>query len=242
VLEYVKLHEWPQNASEAVKIQEELKSRIILNDDKKKPNLIAAVDTAYNEKNNRLYASAVTVKLPELEAVGRAVAEVDAEFPYIPALLSFREGPVIIKALSRLVDRPDAIIFAGHGIAHPRAFGLASHLGLMFNIVSVGCARKKLVGEFDMPSENKGGCSPLIYNDNECGYVYRTKSNVKPMFISPGYKCSNSGALDIVVGCLSRYRMPVPLRLAHLYANKYRKSSALKTMAGNGGDKSHVKI
>ncbi|PKK83941.1 MAG: endonuclease V [candidate division Zixibacteria bacterium HGW-Zixibacteria-1] len=197
-----------------------------------KPRLITAVDTAFNSKVNRLYAAAVTLTYPDMKNHERAVAQCEADFQYIPALLAFREGPVILKALSRLQTKPDVIIYPGHGLAHPRGLGLASHLGLITDIPSIGCARRCLVGDYRTPPQEKGGCTSLFVSDVEAGFVYRTKSNVKPMFISPGHKCTIRDALDIIVGCLTEYRMPEPLRLAHLFANKY-KQSAEKKMGQN---------
>ncbi len=228
MLDYEKLHEWPQNVSEAVRIQQVLKPRIKIDSTFDKVELVAAVDTAYNDKINRLYAAAVTMNINTMTDVERAVAEMDAVFEYIPAALSFREGPVILKALSRLQIQPDLVIFAGHGIAHPRSFGMASHLGLLLNIPSIGCARKLLSGEFQMPDEEKGSYSQLYVANIHCGYAYRTKNRVKPMFISPGHMCSIDDALDIVKKCLTEYRMPEPMRLAHLFASKYKQSAEKK--------------
>jgi len=227
-LDYKKLHDWPQNISEAVRIQHDLKPQIKIDSAFDKIELVAAVDTAYNDKVNRLYAAAVTMNISEMVDVERAVAEMDAVFEYIPAALSFREGPVLLKALSRLQIRPDLIIFAGHGITHPRSFGMASHLGLLMDIPSIGCARKLLSGEFQMPDEERGSYSPLYVANIHCGYVYRTKTKVKPMFISPGHLCSIEDSLEIVKKCLTEYRMPEPLRLAHLFASKYKQSAEKK--------------
>ncbi|UCD16327.1 MAG: endonuclease V [Candidatus Zixiibacteriota bacterium] len=227
-MEYVKLHEWPDNANDAVRVQETLRKQLILESRFDRAELVAAVDTAYNDKINRLYAAAVTVRLPEMNDIERSVAEMEAKFDYIPALLSFREGPVILKVLSRLQIRPDVVIFAGHGLAHPRSFGLASHMGLLVDMPSIGCARKLLSGEFNMPDQEQGACSPLYVANVKCGYVYRTKSNVKPMFISPGHLCSIPDALAVVKKCLTEYRMPEPLRLAHLFASKYKQSAERK--------------
>lgn len=229
-LEFRLLHDWPQNPNDAVKLQYELQPSVDVSMHIDTPSLITAVDTAYNNKTNRLYAAAVTLKYPEMTNYERAVAEAEAKFPYIPALLAFREGPVILKTLGRLKTRPDAVIYPGHGLAHPRGIGMASHLGLITGIPSIGCARKCLAGDYRRPLPGKGECSSLFVSDVESGFVYRTKENVKPMFVSPGHKCTIRDALDIVIGCLTGYRMPEPLRLAHLYANKYKQSAEKKAM------------
>ncbi|SYZ74828.1 Endonuclease V [Candidatus Zixiibacteriota bacterium] len=184
---------------------------------------LTAVDTAFDEKSNMLFAAAVTVRFSDLIPVERAFSRRKAEFPYMPALLSFREGPIILEALARLMQIPDVIIFAGHGKAHPRSFGMASHLGMLVNIPSIGCARKKLVGEYRIPELNKGTRSPLYIFNKEAGTVYRSKANVKPIFISPGYKCSLADSFEIVRACITEYRLPEPLRQAHLLAGKMKR-------------------
>jgi len=222
------LHEWPKSPNDAVRIQQELKSEINLTCGFENISLITSVDTAYNNVNNRIYAAAVTMTYPDLTDVERAVAEMEAEFPYIPALLTFREGPIILKTLSRLQKKPDLIIYAAHGIAHPRFIGMASHLGLLTDIPSIGCARKILTGRYKYPSRTRGSRSVLSVAGKEVGYVYRTKDDVKPMIISPGHKCSLEKALEIIERCLTTYRMPEPLRLAHLFAGKFKQSAARK--------------
>lgn len=225
-MEILKLHNWPENPDEAIQIQLRLKDKIIIENRFNKLEYLTAVDTAYDVAAGELFAAAVTLRLPGLTDVERAFASMKANFPYIPALLSFREGPVILKALSRLLINPDVILFAGHGIAHPRSFGLASHLGLLTDTPSIGCARKHLCGDYRVPSPEKGSCSSLFVANIDSGFVYRTKEKVKPMFISPGHKCSIHDSLEIMRLCLTEYRMPEPLRMAHLYAVKYRQSMA----------------
>jgi deoxyribonuclease V len=226
------LHEWPRNPNQAVRIQLSLRPRLNLKRDFDNPKLVAAVDTAYNDMNNRLYAAAVILNYPGLDSVDRALAEMEADFPYIPALLTFREGPVILKTLSRLKLRPDVIIYPGHGIAHPRSLGLASHLGILTDIPSIGCSRRCLIGDYHPLGKDKGCLSTLYVENKEVGCVYRTKDDVKPIFISPGYKCGINDATQIIVRCLRGYRMPEPLRLAHLYVNKYKRSILKKGTTG----------
>jgi deoxyribonuclease V len=223
------LHEWPNNPNDAIEIQKIFRPRLIAESRFEKVEYITAVDTAFNERINILYAAAVTVKYPEMTRVEHAVVSAKAQFPYIPALLSFREGPIILDALRRLARIPDIIIFAGHGIAHPRSFGIASHLGLWVDIPSIGCARKKLIGDYRDPGLEKGAQSPLYVFNSEAGLVYRSKDNVKPIFISPGYKCSLSDARDIVINCLGEYRLPEPLRRAHLLAGKIKQAATNKS-------------
>jgi deoxyribonuclease V len=227
------LHDWPVGANEAVAIQRRLKPELIIQGDLDDVRIVTAVDTAYYEGNNRLFAAAVTMKIPDMVEIEYSVADMKANFPYVPALLSFREGPVVMKALSRLNNKPDAVMFAAHGIAHPRGFGLASHIGILFDIPSVGCARRLLVGEYQPLDTRRGASTPLYCANINSGYAYRTRSNVKPMFISPGHRCSMDAALDLVKRCLTDYRMPEPLRQAHLNVSKYKKSSKTKKTAQN---------
>ena len=229
-MDFQPLHDWSQNPNEAVKLQYELQPHVNVSKSIGTPQLVTAVDTAYNNKTNRLYAAAVTLKCPDMTNYERVIAEAEAKFPYIPALLAFREGPVILKALGRLKTRPDVVIYPGHGLAHPRGIGMASHLGLITGIPSIGCARRCLAGDYRRPAQEKGGCSSLFISDVESGFVYRTKENVKPIFISPGHMCTIRDALDIIIECLTDYRMPEPLRLAHLFANKYKHSAEKKAM------------
>jgi deoxyribonuclease V len=227
-LDFQPPHNWPRTEKEALQIQHQFRKKIIHDDCFDKIELITSIDTAYDKRKNRLFSAAVTMTYPDMAIIEKVVAEGDVKFPYIPAFLAFREGPVVLKSLSRLKQVPDLLIFAGHGIAHPRKFGLASHIGLITDFPSIGCARKVLIGDFEMPGEKKGSSSPLIMNDEMVGRVYRTKEAVKPMFISSGHKCSLDAAVEIIVNCLTTFRMPEPLRLAHLYVGKFKRSLTRK--------------
>jgi len=229
------LHQWPDNPNDAFKIQQGLQGKVDIREAALSPLHITAVDTAHDPDLDRLFAVAVTVTYPGMIEIEKSFAVEDAVFPYIPALRSFREGPVIIKALSRLKEEPDAVIFPGHGISHPRRFGMASHLGLWIDKPSIGCARKILAGEHSPPDETAGDHSSLYVANVERGYVLRSKTGVKPIFISPGHKCGLRDALDIIRRCLGEYRMPDPLRLAHLYAAKYCQSTVRKLALKNKG-------
>lgn len=135
-------------------------------------------------------------------------------FPYVPGLLSFREAPTCLDALANLSVEPDVIMVDGHGIAHPRRLGIASHIGLFVDIPTIGCAKKKLVGEYEIPGEQKGSFSTLTHKDEQIGVVLRTRDNVKPVFVSVGNNCSLEQAKEIVLSCAVKYRLPEPTRLA----------------------------
>jgi deoxyribonuclease V len=222
-LKSIRLHEWPTTSQEAITIQNELAGRIELCDNAGPPQLIAAVDTAYGEDGEMIYAAAVVTTFPEIEEVEKAFFHATTKFPYTPGLFYFREGPAIIGALSKLQHEPDLLIVHGHGIAHPRRCGTASMIGLAFDKPTIGCARKLLAGTHRQLLPQRGSRQPLMLQSKEVGIVFRTKDNVKPLFISPGHRCSLALAGDIVVRNVRGYRLPEPLRLAHLFANKYKR-------------------
>ncbi len=236
-MKFRELHDWPKNPKDALRIQKEISELLIRESCFDKLEYITGVDTAFDDKKNRIFAAAVTMKYPEMVDTERAVADMEMSFPYIPGLLGFREGPVILKTLSRLSTKPDLVIFAGHGLAHPRGIGMAAHLGLLIDTPSIGCARRPLVGVFDEPSVLAGEYTLISIENVECGFVYRSRAGVKPIYISPGHKCSLADALRIIKDCLDEYRMPMPLRLAHLFANKYRRSRERKNREKKASNK-----
>jgi deoxyribonuclease V len=218
------LHAWPTNQGDAVKIQHRFKDDIVLDEPLNRIRLVAGVDTAFDHIANILYAAVNLYSFPELKPLERVSASASAAFPYTPGLHAFREGPVILKACSHLRTTPDLMLFAAHGIAHPRRFGLASHLGLILNIHAVGCARKILIGEHAEIGERKGSMAPLMIDGVQAGVVYRSRDGVKPIFISPGHRCRTADAAEIVISCLRDYRMPEPLRAAHISANRLKRA------------------
>lgn len=220
------LHAWPRSKGDAVNIQHQFKNDVVVDGSLGHVKLIAGVDTAFDHIDNVLYAAISVYSFPELELQERTSASAPADFPYIPGLHAFREGPVILKAFAHVNDTPDLVLFAAHGIAHPRRFGMASHLGLILDIPSVGCARKKLIGDHDELDERKGASAPLLVFGDHAGTVYRSRDGVKPIFISPGHRCRGDEAAMIVIACLREYRMPEPLRDAHILANKLKRTGS----------------
>lgn len=216
------LHKWPHGRTEAVKIQHQFKSRVELDGSLDNVKLIAGVETAFDHIANILYAAVSLYSYPDLTERERATASATATFPYIPGLHAFREGPVILRAFSHLHTEPEVIMFAAHGIAHPRRFGMASHLGVFLDLPAVGCARKLLVGEHDEIGEKSGASSPLMIGASRVGTVYRSRDGVKPIFISPGHRCGIDAATKMVVSTLREYRIPEPLRAAHRLANRLK--------------------
>ncbi len=215
---------------EAVLQQARLRDELVIEGECRDIHIVAGADVSFEKDGNRIFAAVVVMDTNTFEVVDSAHHSMITSFPYIPGLLSFREGPAIIKAFENLKITPQAIIFDGQGIAHQRRFGLASHLGLILRIPSVGCAKTRLVGEFGELSREKGSTTPLTLNSEPSsetsgeltGYVVRTKNGVKPLFVSPGNMISHQGAVDIVLSSTGKYRLPEPIRAAHNLANKLR--------------------
>ncbi|MEN6321623.1 MAG: deoxyribonuclease V [Syntrophaceae bacterium] len=220
-------HSWDVRYKEAVTIQQNLKSQLILHDRDlpKEIHTIAGTDISYSRYSDLFFAAVVLLEYPTMKLIEETSFRERVSFPYIPGLLSFREGPAVLKAFESLQNVPDVVIFDGQGIAHPRGIGLASHIGLFLNIPSIGCAKKRLVGSYDEVGQKMGDYSDLILDDQIVGAALRTKEKVKPVFISPGHKISMRRAIDVVLSCCRGYRLPEPVRRAHLAVNSHRTGS-----------------
>lgn len=214
-------HRWNLTPKEAIALQKELASQI----DNTTPIDIATLQTVagvdVSVKNNVSRAAIVVLSFPDLEILEAVTAKQPTPFPYISGLLSFREGDVILQAHAKLHHSPDVYIFDGAGIAHPRRLGIAAHLGLWFQKPTVGCAKKRLVGEYpELPSE-KGSFVPNIHKGDVVGNVVRTRTDVKPVYISPGHKATLATATDLILQTTTRYRLPEPIRAAHNTAGDF---------------------
>lgn len=216
-------HPWPSKHNEAIAIQKRLCGEVRLTSLSDTVGLVAGVDIAFDQENDTLFAGVSVLSFPDLIPREWTFATGKAEFPYTPGLQVFREGPVIIKALERLINRPDIIIFSGQGIAHPRRFGLASHLGVLLDIPSIGCARKCLAGEHGDVGPKRGDQSLLFWGNDPVGLGYRSREKVKPIYISPGHLCDIESARWVIERCLDGYRMPEPLRSAQWLANRKKR-------------------
>jgi len=184
---------------------------------------IAGVDAAYQKDGARVYGAAVLLSWPELTVVETAGVSGPVLYPYIPGLLSLREAPILAAALRRLRQRPDVILVDGQGIAHPRGLGLASHVGLLVQRPTIGCAKSRLWGHFEELGEEKGSVCPLLADGVELGWVLRSRRRCRPLFISPGHLITVAESLEVVKTCLGAYRLPLPLRAAHLLSNRLRR-------------------
>ena len=211
---------------EAINIQRELLRKVKLEKlSFSSLHYIGGVDVAYDKKTNLSFCAIVLFTYPELKKVKVVFSSETTAFPYIPGLLSFRELPVVENAFSRLPFKPDLLIFDGQGIAHPRRLGLATHAGVVLDLPTIGCAKSRLFGVYEEPGENKGDYSILWPPDRRepLGWVLRSRSRVKPIFISPGHKVTCEDTLKLVLTTLTRYRLPEPTRQAHLEVTSYKK-------------------
>ncbi len=215
-----KLHTWDIEPQKAMALQTQLASQVIrtARSQRQKFNTVAGVDTAYRQ--DRACAAVVVFDLEDQKVLEEVVAAQSARFPYVPGLLSFREGPVILKALRRLRTAPDVLMFDGQGIAHPRRFGLASHIGLLTDIPAIGCAKTRLIGEYQEPQSTRGSTADLTDKSEIIGAVVRTRSGVKPVFVSIGHRMDLETCIRIVLESCRGYRLPEPLRKADHLSRK----------------------
>lgn len=208
----------PESIPEALHIQKLLRSNLVLSNNFKCLEMIAGVDVGYDVEHNLAHASIVVVTAKNFIVLETVQNFTPVTFPYVPGLLSFREIPAILSALTRLTHRPDLLMIDGQGIAHPRRMGIAAHLGVLLDIPSIGVAKSRLAGHFKMPGSQKGEVSDLIDRHELVGKVLRSRNNVRPLFISPGHRIDINTALTITMECLTRYRLPEPTRLADKFS------------------------
>jgi deoxyribonuclease V len=210
-----KLHEWDLSCAEARQLQLRLAQRVRFTAMKKKPRIIAGLDCAFSKDGKRIFASAVVIDLSDFSIIETTTAARKVDFPYIPGLLSFREAPACIDAIEKLKTTPDVFIVDGQGFAHPRRFGIACHIGAIVDKPTVGCAKSRLIGTFEEPGGKKGSYNPLMDSGEEIGVVLRTRTDVKPVYVSVGHKCTLNDAISVVLQCTTKFRLPEPSRLAH---------------------------
>ncbi len=214
-----RLHRWDLSPKEAIRLQRELSRRTILSWGGDEVRSVAGVDVSV--KGDRARAAIVVLGFPGFAPIEGATAEADAVFPYVPGLLTFREGPVILAAWEKLRSRPDLLLFDGQGIAHPRGIGLAAHMGLWLDRPSVGVAKSRLYGTYESPGPNRGDAAELLDEKDPgrvIGAVLRTRSGVKPVFVSPGHRIDVQRATEFTLACCTRYRLPETTRWAHRVA------------------------
>ena len=216
------LHRWDVTPAEAVEIQRSLRDKVSLSDTRKPPRLVCGVDVAFDKAGGRTFAAAVVVRMESLEEVERRTVTAPLSFPYVPGLLTFREGPAVAAVIEALHAEPDLLIFDGQGYAHPRRMGLATHMGLLVDCPTIGCAKSLLVGEFEEPDVRAGASSPISHKGEVVGAALRTRTNVKPVFVSPGNRISLERAVEITLSCTDGLRIPKPTREAHRAVGEWK--------------------
>jgi deoxyribonuclease V len=212
----------------AARIQETLREQVILTPPPslRSPAIVAGADVSYNRGDDTIWSAVVVMAYPSMEIIETAGKEGRATFPYIPGYLSFREIPILMKAFDKLRTVPDVILCDGQGIAHPRRVGLASHLGLLLGIPTIGCAKSLLIGSHGAIKPARGSRTPLRDSGQRIGTVLRTRDRVAPLFISPGHLIDHVTATRITLACCKGLRLPEPTRQAHLEVNRLRKKSS----------------
>ncbi|WP_312131035.1 deoxyribonuclease V [Lysinibacillus capsici] len=221
IIKQVIHHSWDLSESQAITLQKELALKVVKEDQIDQVNYIAGVDVAYSKSSDRLVAAVVILDAVTLKIVESNVVEDNSDFPYIPGLFSFRELPPVIKAFSKISITPDLIVCDGQGIAHPRRFGLASHLGVLFNTPTIGCGKTKLIGESEEPGQRRGEYAILTDQSEDVGITLRTQNNIKPVYVSIGHRITLPTACKWVLRIAPRFRLPETTRQADQLVNKY---------------------
>lgn len=212
-------HPWQLTPSEAIALQKELATQVITHDQFGAINFVAGVDVGFEERNTITRAAVALLSLPELQLVEHAIARRPTEFPYIPGLLSFREIPAVLDALNQLKQLPDILLCDGQGIAHPRRFGIACHLGVITALPTIGVGKSRLIGKYGAVPDVRGHWTPLEDKGERIGAVLRSRIGTQPIFVSSGHKISLESAVDLVMRCTTRYKLPETTRWAHRLAS-----------------------
>jgi deoxyribonuclease V len=214
-------HAWDLTPAKAIALQKELAGAIITTDQLDEVRLVAGIDVGFEEGNTVTRAAVVVLTVPALELVEQVVARRPTSFPYVPGLLSFREGPAILDAFASLQTAPDLLLFDGQGLAHPRRFGIACHMGVLTGLPSIGVAKSRLTGRpLGTLPEEKGAWLPLFDREEVVGAVVRTRDRTNPLYVSTGHRVSLPTAVDYTLACTTRYRLPETTRAAHKLASR----------------------
>ena len=219
---------WPQSPAEAIALQRSLAPQVITADQLPKTICtVAGVDAGFEDQGRTTRAAVVVLSFPDLTPLDEALVRVPTSFPYVPGLLSFREMPAVLKALSKVKTEADIILCDGQGLAHPRRFGIACHLGVVCDRPTIGVAKSRLIGSHGEVPAEKGNWVPLMDKAEQIGAVLRTRTNTKPLFISSGHRISLETAIAIVMRCTPKYRLPETTRYADRLASSGTGKSAL---------------
>lgn len=212
-------HDWHLSPADARALQADWAQRLVLRDEVGDVNRIGGVDVGFEQGGSVTRAALVVLSWPDLQVIERQLARVPTTFPYVPGLLSFREMPAILAAWEQLQYKPDLLLCDGQGTAHPRRFGIACHLGVWLDLPTIGVAKKRLVGRHEDVGNDKGSAVPLLDKGERIGTVVRSRTGVNPLYVSAGHRISQESAVEWVMVCLTRYRLPEPTRQAHRLAS-----------------------
>jgi deoxyribonuclease V len=213
-------HGWSLSIEDAVAIQEQLSSEVITEDRFNQPvQYVAGVDMGFEADGTISRAAVAVLSFPDLQVQETHLAYRPTTFPYIPGFLSFREVPAVLDALEKLKITPDIILCDGQGIAHPRRFGIACHLGVLIDMPTIGVAKSLLLGKYELLPEEKGSYQPLIHKGETIGAVVRSRTGVRPLYVSPGHRIGLPTAIDYVLRCTTKYRLPETTRIADKLAS-----------------------
>lgn len=210
---------------EAIALQKSMREQVVLQPLKQPVYTIGGADISFNKYSTTVYAGIVTLSFPGMQVIDEATAVTEVKFPYVPGLLAFREIPAILNVWNLMEHKPDILVFDGHGIAHPRRMGIATHFGLVTNSITIGCAKSLLCGEYEVPANEPFSTSDIIHKGEIIGQALRTKKNCKPIHVSPGHFISLQESVEIMKQCTGKYRIPEPTRLAHILVNRVRKNA-----------------
>jgi deoxyribonuclease V len=224
---YEQLHSWSLSPREAIELQKALRDRVTIAPLERPVETIAGADISFNRFSPVMYAGIVVLHVATLEVVEESWVVSETSFPYVPGLLTFREAPSLLEAWGKLTTEPDALMIDGHGIAHPRRFGIASHIGLLVGRPTFGCGKSVLVGKYAEPRPERGNWTPLVDKGEVVGAALRTKDRVKPIFVNPGNLIDLDGAIRLTLACHGGYRQPEPTRRAHNLVNALRRGERM---------------
>jgi deoxyribonuclease V len=220
------LHDWPTTEAEAIALQRQLAGRVVTDIPLAECELIAGADISYSTISATVYAGVVVLRAADLSVVERQSVVAESPFPYVPGLLSFRETPVLLRVFERLTTRPDVVMCDGQGLAHPRRFGLACHLGLWLDLPCFGCAKSRYVGTYRQPGRAAGSVEWLLDRGEAVGRVVRTREGTRPVFVSAGHKIDLTSAVHWALASCGGYRVPEPTRLADNFVDELRRGAA----------------
>ena len=212
-------HSWRLTPRAAIALQHRLRSRVVKLGSPRRIDYVAGADVGFERGGGVTRAAVAVLTFPALQLVDHAVARLPTTFPYVPGLLSFREIPALLAALGQLTTSPDLILCDGHGFAHPRRFGIASHLGVYCGIPTIGVAKTRLIGEHGAPPQRRGAWVPLRHDGETIGAVLRSRANTSPIYVSIGHRVSLAAAVRLVMACTTRFRLPETTRWAHRLAS-----------------------